>query len=72
MTDKLNEYGFGFQVKVLAAMFTDRTFLQQIADIIQAEYFESEANNNQQSNGYSNFDTFDKKMLANKFFELNA
>lgn len=44
MTDKLNEYGFGFQVKVLAAMFTDRTFLQQIADIIQAEYFESEAN----------------------------
>jgi len=25
-------------------MFTDRTFLQQIADIIQADYFESEAN----------------------------
>lgn len=44
MTDKLNEYGFGFQVKVLAAMFTDRTFLQQIADIIQPEYFESESN----------------------------
>jgi len=44
MTDKLSEYGFGFQVKVLAAMFTDRTFLQQIADIIQPEYFESESN----------------------------
>lgn len=45
MTDKnLSEYGFSFQVKVLAALFTDRTFLQQIADIIQPEYFESESN----------------------------
>ena len=44
MTDRLSEYGFGFQVKVIAAMFTDRTFLQQIADIIQADYFESETN----------------------------
>jgi archaellum biogenesis ATPase FlaH len=44
MTDKLNEYGYGFQVKVLAAMFTDRLFLQQIADIIQTDYFESDAN----------------------------
>ena len=44
MTDKLSEYGFGFQVKVIAALFTDRIFLQQIADIIQAEYFESDAN----------------------------
>jgi replicative DNA helicase len=44
MTDRLAEYGFTFQVKVLAAMFTDRAFLQQIADIIQADYFESDAN----------------------------
>lgn len=44
MTDKLSVYGYGFQVKVLAAMFTDRSFLQQIADIIQPEYFESDAN----------------------------
>jgi replicative DNA helicase len=42
--DKLTEYGFTFQVKVIAAMFTDRIFLQQIADIIQPEYFESDAN----------------------------
>ena len=42
--DKLTEYGYGFQVKVLAAMFTDRLFLQQITDIIQADYFESDAN----------------------------
>ena len=44
MVDSLQQYGFGFQVKVLAAMFTVRTFLQQIADIIQPEYFESESN----------------------------
>ena len=44
MTDKLSEYGWSFQVKVLAAMFTDRSFLQQIADIIQPDYFESDAN----------------------------
>ena len=29
MTDKLTDYGWGFQVKVLASMFTDRVFLQQ-------------------------------------------
>jgi hypothetical protein len=44
MTDKLSEYGYGFQVKVIAAMFTDRAFLQQIADIIQPEYFDSDSN----------------------------
>jgi archaellum biogenesis ATPase FlaH len=44
MTDRLTEYGYGFQVKVLAAMFTDRLFLQQIADIIQSDYFESDSN----------------------------
>ncbi len=40
MTDKLSEYGYGFQVKTIAALFTDRTFLQQIADIISPDYFE--------------------------------
>ena len=44
MTDKLSEYGWSFQIKVLAAIFIDRTFLQQIADIIQSDYFESDAN----------------------------
>jgi len=44
MTDKLSEYGYGFQVKTIAALFTDRTFLQQIADIIRPDYFESDAN----------------------------
>jgi replicative DNA helicase len=44
MTDQLTEYGWGFQVKTISAMFVDRIFLQQIADIIRPEYFESDAN----------------------------
>ena len=44
MTDRLNEYGYGFQVKVISALFTDRIFLQQISDIIRSDYFESDAN----------------------------
>jgi archaellum biogenesis ATPase FlaH len=44
MTDKLSEYGWSFQVKAIAAMFTDRGFMQQITDIILPEYFESDAN----------------------------
>ena len=43
-SDKLTEYGWSFQVKAIAAMFSDRGFMQQIADIIQPEYFESDAN----------------------------
>ena len=44
MTDKLNEYGKTFQIKAIAAMFVDRSFLQQIADIIRPDYFDSESN----------------------------
>jgi len=45
MTDeKLTEYGPTFQIKVLAGLFTDRIFLQQIGDIIKTEYFDSDAN----------------------------
>lgn len=44
MTDRLTEYGKTFQIKAIAAMFADRAFLQQIADIIRPEYFESESN----------------------------
>ena len=33
--------------------------------------FESETNN-QQTNSYDNFGTFDKQALKNKFFELNS
>ena len=44
MTDRLSSYGYAFQVKVITSLLTDKSFLQQIADIIDPKYFESEAN----------------------------
>lgn len=43
MTDRLSAYGYSFQVKVITSVFTDKSFLQQIADILLPEYFESPA-----------------------------
>ena len=45
MTDRLSSYGYNFQIKVITALLTDKTFLQQISDILSPKYFESEANN---------------------------
>ena len=41
--DKLS-YGYSFQCKLIASLFKDRVFLQQIIDILDPSYFESEAN----------------------------
>lgn len=43
MADKLSNYGYGFQTKSIAALLTDRSFLQQVSDILLPEFFESEA-----------------------------
>lgn len=43
MIDKFN-YGYNFQVKTIACLLTDKGFAQQVADILQPEFFESEAN----------------------------
>ena len=45
MTDRLSSYGYSFQIKVITSLFTDKLFLQQIADILLPSYFESDANN---------------------------
>ena len=45
MTDRLSSYGYAFQVKVITSLLTDKSVLQQIADIIDPKYFESDANN---------------------------
>ena len=45
MTDRLSSYGYSFQIKVITDLFTDKMFLQQIADILLPSYFESDANN---------------------------
>ena len=45
MKDRLSSYGYAFQIKVITALLTDKSFLQQISDILSPKYFESEANN---------------------------
>ena len=44
MSDTFNVYGYSFQVKLLAALFKNKTFLQQISDILESTYFESDSN----------------------------
>lgn len=42
MSDSFKLYGSSFQIKVLAALITDRDFLQQISDILNPNYFDSD------------------------------
>jgi len=44
MSDTFQIYGYNFQVKLLSNLFKDKPFLQQITDILDADFFESEAN----------------------------
>lgn len=42
--DKFNGYGHSFQIKIISALLSDKGFLQQVSDILDPEYFESESN----------------------------
>ena len=44
MTDRLSSYGYAFQIKVITSLLVDKSFLEQISDIMLSEYFESDAN----------------------------
>ena len=44
MSDKLSNFGYGFQVKIIASLLSDKAFLQQLADILLPDFFESESN----------------------------
>ena len=44
MSDRLSDFGYNFQIKFIASLFSDRDFLQQIIDILEPSYFEAEAN----------------------------
>ena len=44
MQDSLSQFGHTFQTKVITALLSDRIFLQQVSDIIEPTYFESQAN----------------------------
>lgn len=40
----LNQYGIGFQTKVISALLTDKVFLQNINDVLSDEYFDNQGN----------------------------
>lgn len=42
--DKFNGYGHSFQIKIISSLLSDKGFLQQVSDILDPEYFESESN----------------------------
>jgi len=44
MQDNLSQYGHTFQTKVVTSLLNDRAFLQQVSDIVEPNYFESQAN----------------------------
>ena len=38
-TNKLSDYGYSFQIKVLASLLKNKVFLNQISDILDKDYF---------------------------------
>ena len=40
--DKLSYFGYKFQIKIIAALISDKIFLQQVSDILDSSFFESE------------------------------
>jgi hypothetical protein len=41
--DNLKKYGLDFQIKCIACLLSDRSFMERIQDIVEAEFFESDA-----------------------------
>ena len=42
--DNLAKYGQSYQTKVVTNLVTDRPFLEQVSDILETKYFESDTN----------------------------
>ena len=44
MSDRLSEFGYTFQIKIITCLLKNKEFLQQINDILDDSYFENESN----------------------------
>lgn len=42
--DSLTKYGRDFQIKCISCLISDRSFIERISDIIEVDFFESDAN----------------------------
>jgi len=43
MSDRLSDYGYSFQIKIVSALLRDSSFLQQVHDILEGSYFENDS-----------------------------
>ena len=43
MSDRLSDYGYNFQIKIISALLMDSSFLQQVHDILNQDFFENES-----------------------------
>ena len=41
MSDRLSDYGYSFQIKIISALLRDSSFLQQVQDILDISFFEN-------------------------------
>lgn len=55
---KLSQYGKGFQVKVLGSLLTDKAFLLNVRDVLDMDYFDSEAHKWIVKQGIAYFDKY--------------
>ena len=43
MTDKLTDFGHTFQIKSVACLMKNQTFLEQVHDILDEKYYDSDS-----------------------------
>ena len=43
MPESLSGFGYSFQIKLLVALLTDRKYLEQIHEVLESSYFDSDA-----------------------------
>ena len=43
-SENFNQFGPTFQAKVISSLLSDNKFIQTISDILEPEYFDSDAN----------------------------
>ena len=56
--NKLSQYGVSFQIKVVASLLTDKTFLLNVRDVVLTELFDSQAHQWIVENALQYFDKY--------------
>ena len=43
MADKISQFGHNFQIKLIVSLMNEKNFMEQIQDILDRKYFDSDA-----------------------------